>query len=137
MATELDVERTLNYQLNSFVSSYNIDIAYTNVPYEPKEGTDYIKVDFLPATNVPAAIGLLSQNRIVGIYQFTINTNSDGKAKVKTIIDTLKTFFKRGTTIIYNGIKVRITKFAIGPYLDDAVWFQQVISVSFRSDIDN
>ena len=137
---ELNIESALNYRLAEYLVTYSIDVDYGNVGYAPEEGTNYLKIDFLPAITGQSEIGTSSQNRTVGIYQITINTKSGkGKYDTITIVNQLKEYFKRGISITNpaDGTDVRIQRFYLGPYLEDPVWFQQIVRVEFRSDLVN
>ena len=137
---ELNIESALNYRLAEYIVAYPIAVDYGNIGYSPVEGTNYLKIDFLPAITGQAEIGTASQNRTVGIYQITTNTKSgNGKYDTITIVNQLKEYFKRGTLITNpaDGTDVRIQRFYLGPYLEDPVWFQQVVRIEFRSDLDN
>jgi len=135
---QLNIESTLNNKLNEYAIAKSMDIAYTNTGYTPIEKTPYIAVDFLLAESFAASIGTNSKNRCPGIYQLTLNVDSgEGKAKVLEIINDLSVYFKRGNEIIYNGVKVRITKSYLGSYQETKSWFRQVLNIAFRSDIEN
>ena len=137
---ELNIESALNYRLAEYMVAYPIAVDYGNVGYSPVEGTNYLKIDFLPAITGQAEIGTSAQNRTVGIYQITINTKSgNGKYDTIVIVNQLKEYFKRGTSITNpaDGTDVKIQRFYLGPYLEDPVWFQQVVRIEFRSDLDN
>lgn len=133
-----EIEGILNYQLETFKAVNSIDIKYPNKNYSPVEGTPFIKVDFLPATPFSAEIGTEALNRTFGIYQLTLNMPS-GKGKYDTIqlLEALESYFKRGTVITYGGISVRITAFKSSIYVEDPVWFRQVVDINFRADLEN
>ena len=136
--SELNIEQVLNYQLNEFQTAYPIDIKYSNTEYEPVIGTNYISQVLIPNSNTQASIGPDSCNRLEGIYQLMLNIDSGiGKGTLIPIINNLKTYFKRGTSIIYNGIKVRVTKFAVTAFYEEEAWYRQVIEIEYRSDIEN
>jgi len=136
--TAFDIEMVLNNRMEEFRLAHPIDVIYANTDYTPIVGVNYIKVDFLPATSESQTIGLNSRNRITGIYQFMINVSSSlGKSDVKGITEGIHDFFKRGTGIVLNGVKVRVLKFKLAHYMESPSSFIQVIRIEFRSDIVN
>lgn len=137
--TELDILATLNSQMVNFgLANPTLDIVYPNKEYNPVKGKDYVAVSFLPANSVSACIGLDAKNRCTGIYQVTINVDSGkGHKETKDILDSLQSFFKRSTEIIYLTTKVRITKFNINTHVEDPDWFRTFVSITYRSDIEN
>jgi hypothetical protein len=136
--TDIDIFSTLNYQLQQFLTAHPIDVQYPNVAYVPQIGTDYIKVDLLPAETRQSDLGSGFRNRHTGIYQILIFTQTgSGSVSSKTIIDNLRTYFATATAISYNGVDIRISKFQINNYMEDADWFIQPVSIYYRSDIEN
>lgn len=136
--TEFDIEMVLNYRMEEFRAEYGIDVVYTNTDYVPVVGTDFIKVDFLPASSNSASIGVNSKNRILGLYQLNVNTESmKGQARMKEIAEGLQKYFKRGTGIEFGDVKVRIERFRMWRATESASWYSQIWRVEFRSDIEN
>ena len=136
--TEFDIERVLNFRMEEFRGVFPIDVVYANTDYTPTVGTDFIKVDFLPATSNSASIGVLSKNRIEGLYQLHIHTESmKGQARMKQVADALQAYFRRGTGISFMGVNVRILRYRMWRATESASWYTQVWRVEFRADIDN
>jgi hypothetical protein len=136
--TDFDILSALNFRLSEFLSEHSIAVAYPNDNYNPSEGTSYIKVDLLPSETVPEAIGIGSKTRHSGIYQLMVivpKYNSLGGVKV--VVDKLKKFFKMSTTVTFNQVFIRITKFQVNSYREDEVWFYQPVSIYYRSDLEN
>lgn len=133
-----DIEQVLNYQMEQYVAANPIDVNYPNTDYKPVIGTSYLKADILYTNPEQIEFGGSGQNRCEGIYQITINVGvGKGKYAIMQLVDSLQTYFNRGTKIIRNGIKVSLTKFYLGPEFPETDWFRQPLSVDFRSDIDN
>ena len=136
--TDIDILSALNNQLQDFLVVNPMDVAYPNVAYSPTRGTEYLEVDILPASTVSAAVGIGACTRNIGIYQILVRVAPKKSfSEVKPIVDNLKTYFKMGTSILYNGVSVRVTKFKVEPAMEDHGWFVQPISVYYRSDLEN
>lgn len=138
MATQVDVEITLNYRMSEYLTAYPIDVSYPAVTYSPVVGRPYLRVDFLHDETEQVEVGSTSDNRARGIYQITINVeNNKGTGEVSTLISQLSEYFNRGTSISYNGIGVKITNFYLGGKQEDEDWYRKVVNIVFRSDIEN
>ncbi len=141
--TEIDIEPALNTRLEEFNIAHPIDISYTNIAYTPEVGTDYIQVDFLPATPETPEVGIRAINRVNGLYSIIYNTQAvNGKQTLKEFYKNFKEYFKRSTAILYTNsdaedIKVRILRLGLGEYIQTEDWFKQVIEVYFRSDLED
>ena len=136
--TQKSIEKTLNYRLSEFLESYPMEVDYPGVGYAPTQGTPYLKIDYIHSETFQRQLGTDSPNRASGVYQITVNTESNqGTKESSTIINNLKEFFKTGTRIIRGDNKVRITNFYLGSYVDDADWYREVVNIVFRSDITN
>lgn len=138
MQNEYDIEAVLNTRLSEFVEDYPIDVAFPAVPYEPKEGVPYIKVDNLPAGNVSVGIGEGTKNRYTGSYQLTVAIPANrGLADLRQIVNNLQTYFKRGTGLIMDDVKVRVTRFRLVTRMEESDWFTQFIRIEYRADLVN
>jgi hypothetical protein len=136
--TQKDIEKSLNHRLSEYLQAYPIDVDFPTVSYKPKHGTPYLKVDYLHGETAPVELGSSSDDRASGVYQITLNVDSDqGSSGATAIITQLKEYFKRGTVASYNGLNVRITQFYIGSYTTQGDWYREVVNIVFRSDISN
>lgn len=136
--TQKDIERALGSRLEEYKVAYPINIAYPSVSYDPVIGTSFIQVDVLHGETAQVELGSSSDDRAVGVYQLTVNTkNNQGMMEVSTIIGQLHEYFKRGTSIILDDVKVRITQFSVGSNDSAGDWYREVINIVFRSDITN
>jgi len=136
--TSKDIEKTLSFRLSEYLEVYPIDVDYPSVAYAPQEGTPYLKIDYLHGESFGITLGECSPDRAVGVYQITVNVpGNQGQREASTIIEHLKEYFKRGTGVVHDENKVRITSFYLGSYQDDPDWYREVINIAFRSDILN
>jgi len=136
--TPKDTDKALDYRLSEYRSKYPIDIAYPSVSYEPRVGTAFLTIDYLHGESYQVELGTESDDRDVGIYQITLNTeNNRGSLEASTIITQLKEFFKRGTVASYNGLNVRITNFSLGSYDSSGDWYREVVNITYRADLAN
>lgn len=136
--TDIDIMGAMNYQLSQYLATNSVPVAYPNVAYEPIIGTKYLKVDILPARTSQASIGIDSRSRHIGIYQIMVIVPKEQSfVQVKPLVDGLKEYFKMNTSIVYNGLSIRVTNFQVDNYMDDDVWFYQPLSISYRADLEN
>ena len=136
--TDLDVKSVLNNRLMEFLVEFPIDVDHTNVDYQPVTGTPYLKVSMVPATSASVGVGQDTPNRVTGFYQVDIIVPSlSGEGTVKTYLDGLQKYFKRGSALALNGVRVRILRFRIVRQEENPDWFIFTVRIEYRSDIEN
>ena len=78
-------------------------IARQNIPYQPTNGTSFIKADFVPTSRRPAVRGLNPQQRYDGLYSILICTPEGlGSGAGYDIADFLLERFEATTDISYS-----------------------------------
>jgi hypothetical protein len=84
--------------------------AYENFPFTPANGTPYQEAFLLPGAPNNAEMG--AKNYIdVGVFQVTLKYPlGNGPAAAQARADLLKTHFKRGTTMVQDGINVLVIR---------------------------
>lgn len=108
-------------------------VAWENVPYTPITGTTYLIPALLPGEPQQAEIGLNGANQHVGIYQVSVCAPVGGGVGASGALrDSIVDWFKRGTTMIANGVTVTVTKAYPGPALTDGGWIQTPITIRYR-----
>ena len=138
MATQKDVEKSLEYRMSEYTTAYPIPTDYPTTTYTSVIGTSYLKLDYLHTATSAVELGTASADRATGIYQITLNVeNNVGSAESTKLITQLKEYFKRGTVASHNDVNVRILSFYLGSSSSDGDWFRTVVNVVFRSDISN
>jgi len=136
--TQKDVEKALGARMAEYKVVYPIDVAYPDVSYNPTVDTSYLKIDYLHGETSQVELGTESDDRAVGIYQITVNTEDNkGSAEVSKLITQLKEYFKRGTVASHSGLNVRVTGFNLGSYSSEGDWYREIINVVYRADIEN
>ena len=136
--TDYDIMGVLNNRLVQFSQERPIDLAFPGVSYDPVVGTAYIKTNLIPATSSSVGIGLNTKNRHLGVYQITVRIPSaQTLGEMKTILATLKMYFKRSSSLLLNNVKVRITGFQLGPFVEEPDWYTQIVRVEYRADLEN
>ncbi len=136
--TEYDILGVLNNQLVQFSQEHPIDIAFPGVSYDPTVGTPYIKPNLIPATNSSVGIGIDTKNRHIGVYQITVRIPSaQTLGDMKVILSVLKKYFKKSSSLILDDVKVRITRFLMGPFVEEPDWYTQIVRVEYRADLEN
>ncbi len=136
--TQKDIEKALDYRMSEYKAVYPIDVEYPTVAYTPTKGTPYLKIDYLHGGTTQVELGTASDDRATGVYQITVNVESnEGSSAATALITQLKEYFKRGTVASYNGVNVRVTNFYLGSYASDSDWYREVINIAYRCDITN
>ena len=101
------------------------DVAWENTAYTPEVGKPYLVPNVMWGESFQAEYGTNGLNREVGIYQIQcVYPDGEGAGPLNAMIDAVKTHFKRGTKITYNGLTVTITKCYPGP--------SGIVSIPFR-----
>lgn len=136
--TQFDVGNALVNHMVEYVEEFPVDVLYPGGIYEPILGTPYIRMDIVYGTPSSVGIGLNTKNRIPGFVQFVIRTPSkQGNAITKGITETLHEKWKRGTSISFDGVNVRIIRFSVFEAIPASDWDSQIIRIQFRADIEN
>ena len=84
-------------------------IARQNIPYQPTNGTSFIKADFVPTSRRPAVRGLNPQQRYDGLYSILICTPEGlGSGAGYDIADLLLARFNAATDISFGGLIISV-----------------------------
>ena len=85
-----------------------LDTAYANADHTPVTGTPFQKVFFLPATPDNTEQGVTNY-REQGLVQVALcYPLNEGELSALTRAELLKTTFKRGTTLVKDGITINV-----------------------------
>jgi len=89
--------------------SNNIETSYEGVKYTPKSGTPYQDVGLLTGSSDTFGMGTIEVGS--GIFQVGLYYPSHkGTFDIETKANEIKTHFKRGTKLIFDGTCVEITQ---------------------------
>lgn len=104
-----DQQEALQRHLKDFQSS---NIAWEGAVYDPTPGQTYLEPLFFPGRPSQATLGPNGgQNQHVGLFVVNVKGMAgDGWKAPKVLADNIADHFKRGTTLTYNDVKVRIKK---------------------------
>ena len=92
------------------------EVAWENVGFTPTTGTPYLKPEILWSESFQSEIGTDGANRESGIYQITCSyPPGEGSGPLNAMLGKIRDRFKRGTTLTYNGLTVKIRKVYPGP----------------------
>ena len=86
-------------------------VAWENRHFTPAtDGSLHLRQYNLPATTVLADLGRDGQDYRTGIYQIdVVGITGKGKAAIYALADQVADQFRRGTSLTYNGVVVRVT----------------------------
>lgn len=136
--TDLDIETAFEVQLSATAQTIPIDVAYPNVVYVPRQGRPFIKPILFPGRQSSVGIGTDTRNRHLGIYQIGIwQPSSETKGPIQTVVNALKSVFKRGTVLELGELKVRILRFRLEAFVEDSDWVTQFVRIEYRADLEN
>lgn len=131
-----DIRAALTAQLNTMTGVPAV--AWENSPYTPVVGIPYLKPTILWAESFQAELGVSGANNESGIYQITVNYPlNQGMAPINSMVGKLRSWFKRGTILTYNGLYVTIRKVSLGPLNTGDAWISQPVSISFYTRTSN
>ena len=114
-------------------------VAWENASFTPTAGSPYLKPSLLPGEPFQCEIGTDGANRHSGVYQISVFAPA-GKStsQIDSLINSLCTHFKRGTTLsYYAGCVVTIIKAYPGPMMTETDWIHVPITINYRVDAAN
>lgn len=110
-AAEKDINTALSIRLTEIQTDGSPPIAYENTPYEPTEGTLYLRENFIPSIKVQVGIAHASSDDYEGIYQVTVSDGrGDRRFDAQEQARLVSAHFPRGAEYTYNGVTVKITR---------------------------
>jgi len=135
MATAfLDISAALDANLNTLALANNIPVAWENSSYTPVTGRAYLRATLLPADTDGLGLADNSTDEHLGIYQVDVFAPIDtGKGQAVMLADSIADQFKRGTELIYNGVKVRIKTVSRSTGSRDGSWFIVPVYIQYYS----
>jgi len=131
MSVFLDISAALDGQLNTMVGIP--PVAWENRPYDPINGTLYVRPTLLSGDVTQATLGASGTDSNIGIYQIDVfSENGKGKNEAVAMADTIADRFKRGTNLTYNGRVVRIRDVSRQTGINNTDgWYQIPVEISF------
>lgn len=133
MATHFnDIQAALENRLNSLSGGY--DIAWPNVKYEPTGNNTFIVPNFIPEETLQVGLGASGKDETNGIFQIDVVYPAGlGRSSVP---DSVADHFKRGTTMTYNSVNVRVRSVSIAQAITEGAFHFVPVSVNFQSYTD-
>jgi hypothetical protein len=118
-----NIRAALDSQLQTFATAQSLAVAWPNTGHEPTVGTPWIRPTLLPGWPEAAALGADADNYQSGLYQVDIFTPAgEGTEDARDYADAMITSFKRGTTLTYSGVTVRIKRAGIEASRQEPEW---------------
>lgn len=130
------IRQALEVALNTWATTNSKPIAWQNVPYEPTEGTLYVRASILAAETQNPTLGD-GHNRKIGIFQLLVYAKEgNGSSSAETVADSLLSYFARGESFTAGTVTVRILESpSIAPAINDGGWYIVPVSVRYTVDI--
>ena len=102
-----DISSALDSQLLSLEGT--TPVAWQNVSFVPTKSEVYLRPTNLAGATVQAGLGSAGLDQYLGVYQVDVfATAGKGRNAAEAKADSLANHFKRGTDLLYNGVKVRL-----------------------------
>jgi len=132
MATKYkDLQGALGKQLNTLTL---LPIVWENTEYNPTVGTPFLRTWLISSPTQNSSLGPNGFSEYNGIFQVDcFYPIGSGWGSARTEVDTICTLFKRGTTVTYNNIEVRIWRSYPEPAIIDGDWYRIPISIHYSS----
>lgn len=107
------------------------NIAYENASYEP-DGSQYVMENTLWGDAVNLTLNA-SHEQQTGIYQLSIfSPINTGTLDDLELTGGLKSHFKAGTRLTYNGVRIEIYRVQSGPMSIDGSYMMRPLSIYFK-----
>lgn len=114
------------------------EVAWENVSYKPTIGTPYLRPWLLPAEPHSAGLGDAAQNVERGVYQISLfYPVGKGTKDIYAMATDLRSHFKRGIKLNYNGQLLTITKSYPSPMQQDSDWLHLPMNIAFYAYTEN
>ena len=86
-------------------------VAWENIRFVPAtDGSLHLRQHNMPASTMQSDLGASGQDYTTGLYQIdVVGIAGKGKAAIYTLADQVADQFKRGTSLTYNGVVVRVS----------------------------
>lgn len=107
--------------LDSHLNEMALNTSWENRHFKPPtDGSLYIKQTNIPNETIQGDLGTNGTDYTIGLYQIdVIAPFGKGKSAVYTLADQVADKFKRGVTMTYNSITVRVQAVSRAPMLID------------------
>lgn len=132
--TYVVIRRLLELRFNSL--SPTLDTAFENVPYTPKQGTPWQRLNMLPSETDNPTFGDTFM-RESGIFQVTLfYPVNAGSSAAQTRAELIRSWFARGLTMTESGIRVLVDKSpSVGPAAVVEGWHILPVSIPYIADV--
>ena len=135
MGSQLEnIQEALNSHLNSLQSA-NVVWPNAGASYTPSPGIPFLAVHnlFLPTHQATLGEGG-GENLVSGIYQIDAHVpEGAGWSGLMQKADQVIDYFKRGTSLTYGGVTVRITKATPEISIREGGWFRLPVSIYWEA----
>tara|TARA_R110000824_G_scaffold96537_4_gene231128 strand:+ start:5322 stop:5735 length:414 start_codon:yes stop_codon:yes gene_type:complete len=129
----LDISSALDGHMNG-ITSY--PIAWENTVYTPIIGGNYFRPSILPASTEQAGLGSAGLDEHIGIYQVDVYTEAGkGRRGAEFNADAVADHFKRGTSLTYNGVVVRLGDTSRSAGIIDGDRFVISVSINYSAHV--
>lgn len=129
----LDISSALDNHMSG-ITSY--PIAWENTVYTPIIGGTFFKPSILPVSTEQAGLGSAGLDEHIGIYQVDVYTEAGkGRRDSELNADAVANHFKRGTSLTYNGIVVRLGDISRSAGIIDGDRYVVSVSINYSAHV--
>jgi hypothetical protein len=110
------------------------DVAWENGDFQPIKDELYLRASVLPGDTVQGGLGDEGLDEHLGIYQVDIAAPAGAyKSAAYIMADKVADHFKRGSTVSYNGVNVRIRNVSRDVAGREDGWYIFPVSITYFS----
>jgi hypothetical protein len=140
---ELKIFKALIARLDAYVAASPIPVAIPNVDFDPTKLTSaqpgYLRPSMLPAASQDFAVSNNGSIICLGLMQVDVFwRNNQGLVKPLGRAADLMDFFKKGTRLVFQGVRVHVLKppFYAAP-MQEPGWIQIPVSIPYTAYASN
>jgi len=129
-----DIRVALDSQLAALSNLPEVD--WENVEFSPISMEEWVQVRFAPAETRPAVAGPSPTERYNGSYLVNVFWPSyEGPQSADQLASDIKGQFPPGTTLTYNGVRVRIDYSERSQAIQEPPWYQVPVVIGWYAFI--
>jgi hypothetical protein len=132
-STFLDISSALDSRMAGITTH---PIAWENTVYVPVVGSAYLRPSILPVSSEQSGLGDSGLDEHLGIYQVDVYSEAGkGRRGAELDADDVADHFKRGTSLTYNGVVVRLGDTSRSAGIIDGDRFVISVSINYSAHV--
>lgn len=132
--TNINAALVAGYQ----AAALNLPTAYEGVDFAPTTGQPWAAVSMLPLPVVGGSLGAAGNDRHTGTFQVDLNdVTGGGIARLLSLADTLRGYFKAGRQLDGNGLPVLVNSTSRSVVTNKDGWLRMSVIVAWTAWTDH